>query len=456
MFRGDVHFQKGIGCAGCHGGDAATEDMDAAMSKTAGFLGVPSGDNISVMCSRCHGDGSVMKQLGSALPVDQVASLQNSVHGKSSLKGGERIAQCTICHGAHGVFSVTDKRSRVHPLHVVSTCGSCHSNASYMRSYNPSLPVDQAEKYRASTHGELNGKGDAKAATCVSCHGSHEVLPASDVRSSVYATNLPGTCSVCHSDPVYMGGYSIPTDQYGLFAASVHGVALMEKHDLAAPACNDCHGNHAATPPGVESISKVCGTCHAINAELFTASRHKRAFDDLGLPECETCHGNHGILNATNDLLGVNADAACVRCHEEGEALGGFAFAKTIRFLVDSLDTAYARSIRLVEEAEQKGMEVTEPRFRLRDVRQARFQARTIIHSFEEDTCRAVLSDGIRTAGTVAESARSAIDEYYFRRAGLGFATLVITILGISLYSYIRRLERRQQQAPRSDPGSRA
>ena len=65
-----------------------------------------------------------------------------------------------------------------------------------------------------------------------------------------------------------MKEYGIPTDQYEKYSKSVHGVALLQKHDLGAPACNKCHGNHGATPPGVESISKVCGTCHALNADL--------------------------------------------------------------------------------------------------------------------------------------------------------------------------------------------
>ncbi len=68
---------------------------------------------------------------------------------------------------------------------------------------------------------------------------------------------------------------------------------LLEKGDLSSPSCNDCHGNHGAVPPGVESISKVCGTCHVLNMELFEQSPHKKAFDENDYPECESCHGNH-------------------------------------------------------------------------------------------------------------------------------------------------------------------
>ena len=90
-----------------------------------------------------------------------------------------------------------------------------------------------------------------------------------------------------------------------------------KKNDIGAPACNSCHGNHAATPPGVESISKVCGTCHALNAELFSSSPHKKAFDQQNLPECETCHGNHEIIIASDKLLGIAPEAVCSKCHTE-------------------------------------------------------------------------------------------------------------------------------------------
>ena len=38
QFADDIHSQKGLTCASCHGGDPAKADMDA-MSKAAGFRG---------------------------------------------------------------------------------------------------------------------------------------------------------------------------------------------------------------------------------------------------------------------------------------------------------------------------------------------------------------------------------------------------------------------------------
>lgn len=446
LFKHDIHFQKGISCSDCHGGNPKTDDMASAMNKAAGFLGIPKGDDISKTCAKCHSDSVRMKSHGSKLPTNQWENLQSSVHAKLSISGKEHIAQCTTCHNAHGIVSVKNPASPVFPLNVVKTCTQCHANATFMRTYNPSLPIDQLEKYRTSVHGMKNAKGDPKTAECASCHGSHNIRSAKDLKSTVYATNIPSTCSRCHSDAEYMKAYKIPTDQYQKYASSVHGVALLQKHDVGAPACNNCHGNHGATPPGVESISKVCGTCHALNADLFSSSPHKKAFDELQLPECETCHGNHDIEPATSAMLGTAPEALCSRCHSANDNPKGFQAALVMRQLTDSLEETESHARMLLEEAEQKGMEVGEAKFKLRDAHQARLEARTMVHSFNEEKFAATISKGLSTTSVVTTQGRQAIDEYFFRRIGLGIATLIITILAISLYFVIRRIERTQAQ----------
>ena len=446
LFKQDIHFSMGISCAGCHGGDPTNEDMDKAMNPAAGFVGVPRGDEISKVCSNCHSNAGIMvKKYNSGLPLDQMESLTSSVHGGFSTTAKERIAQCTSCHGAHGILRRLDPSSPVNPRNVPSTCARCHSKATYMRTYAPALPIDQLDKYRTSVHGRQNAKGDTKAAQCVSCHGSHEILEAKNVQSRVYPTNLPKTCASCHSDAAYMRGYGIPTDQYDKFSKSVHGIALLNKKDLGAPACNDCHGNHGATPPGVESISKVCGTCHALNAELFSASAHKKAFDARKLPECETCHGYHDVMAATDALLGTSEGAVCAWCHGNDRTSKAYRVANSMRHLIDSLQVVEERAVAEVNEAEQKGMEIGEAKFKLRDIRQARLESRTIIHSFDEERFNPVLQRGLKLASDVSGDANKAVDEYYFRRTGLLVVSLIITCLGVSLYIFIRRIERAQR-----------
>ncbi len=446
LFKHDVHFSKGISCAGCHGGNSKAEEMEQAMDRSAGYIGVPKGDSISMACANCHSNPDKMKSFGSQLPTNQWDMLQASVHAKLSTTGKEHIAQCITCHGSHGIVSVKNPASPVYPLNIVKTCSKCHSDAIFMRDYNPSLPVDQVEKYRTSVHGMKNAKGDPKVAACASCHGSHGIRTAKDAKSAIYAVNLPLTCAKCHADATYMKEYGIPSDQYEKFSMSVHGIALLQRKDVSAPACNDCHGNHGAAPPGVESVSKVCGTCHALNADLFSSSPHKKAFDEAGLPECETCHSNHEIVAATDKLLGVSSDAVCSQCHQANDQSKGYIVAKTMREQIDSLETSEQTAAGVLNEAEQRGMEVSEAKFKLRDVHQARLQSRTMVHSFNEEKLHEVVGKGLNVASIVTGEGQHAIDEYYFRRWGLGVATMIISIVTVSLYFTIRRIERKQQE----------
>ncbi|MFA6438080.1 MAG: cytochrome c3 family protein, partial [Bacteriovoracaceae bacterium] len=351
------------------------------------------------------------------------------------------IAQCTTCHDSHGIVSPKHPSSPVHPSNVTKLCSQCHSSATFMRAYNPALPVDQMEKYKTSVHGMKHAKGDIKVAECASCHGSHGIRSVNDTRSTIYPANLPGTCAKCHSNKDYMKEYKIPVGQFEKYSRSVHGKALLVKKDLSAPACNDCHGNHGAVPPGVQSISKVCGTCHALNAELFSASPHKKAFDEKKLPECETCHSNHEILHATDDLVGTAGNAVCIRCHSETKNTKGYHVAKIMRALIDSLHFQQQAAETLITIAEQKGMEVAEAKFKLRDAHQADLQSKTLVHAFNEEKFREVIANGITVTAIVQSEAQHSIDEYYFRRQGLGVATLIITLLAVSLFLYIRKIE---------------
>jgi predicted CXXCH cytochrome family protein len=442
LYLNDVHYKKGISCNACHGGDKTSDDMDIAMDPKKGFIGIPKGDKISELCISCHSDETVMKNFNSSLPVNQMKSLTASVHGKTSIGGNERMMQCITCHDSHGIKSINNPSSPVHSLNIPKTCSRCHSNAVYMRAYNPSLPVDQYVKYKTSAHGELNSKGNAKTADCADCHGSHDIRSASDVKSKTYPVNLPQTCSDCHSDKNYMSGTKLATDQFEKYERSVHGIALLKKNDPGSPACNDCHGNHAASPPGVESISKVCGTCHALNAELFANSLHKTAFDKKGFPECETCHGHHEIITATEKLIGVNEKSVCVECHKDPNDKG-YQSALVMRSLIDSLNTEHDLALEAVHKAKQKGMEISEAEYRLRDVVQAKYETRTLIHSLDSAKFNESVGRGLDIAAGINLEAKEAVEEYFFRRVGLGASVLMISFLAFALFLYIRKIEKK-------------
>ncbi len=77
------------------------------------------------------------------------------------------------------------------------------------------------------------------------------------------------------------------------------------------------------------------------------------------------------------------------------------------------------------------------------DVRQALIESRTVLHSLDLEEYRAVITRGLVAGGDVAGQAQEAIEEYYFRRIGLGISTLIITLLAVAIYLTIRRIERR-------------
>ena len=443
LYITDIHHLKGISCAGCHGGDATSDDMDIAMSKEKGFIGVPEQTTRYQVCVNCHSDESKMKKFGSNLPTDQFENLKVSVHYQPTYNNQGPIADCITCHSVHEIKKVKDPESKVYPTRITALCGECHSSAEYMKNYNPSLPIDQVSKYRTSVHGNLNAKGDPNAAECASCHGSHEIQPAKDSRSLVYATNIPAVCSKCHSDAKLMAKYKIPSDQYENYVQSVHGIALLEKGDLSSPSCNDCHGNHGAVPPGVESISKVCGTCHVLNMELFEQSPHKKAFDEHNYPECESCHGNHLVKKANDDMVGAQKPAVCVECHKSGDENKGLLVAGEMKKLIDSLKTIDSETTKILDEAGQKGMDVSDATFSLKDVRQVLIQSRTTIHAFNLDKYKEQIGEGFTIVNKAKLIGEEAIDEYYYRRVGLGFSTVIVTLLVIGLYIKLRKTEKK-------------
>ena len=367
----DIHFQKGLGCTACHGGDPTLDDMDD-VRESKGYRGIP------------------------------------------------------------------DHRE------VPNFCADCHSDASYMHEHNPSLPTDQLDKYKTSTHGrKLFGEKDNKVANCISCHSVHQIAGADLPFSSIHPLNIPATCGKCHNDSEYMADYNISTTQLDDYKQSVHGTALLDREDLGAPACNDCHGNHGAAPPGVASLSAVCGNCHALEAELFNDSPHKTAFAENDFPMCESCHSNHLIVKPNDAMVGTGDDALCSECHSADDGTIGFETASIISDAIGQLVAAHDEAKTVLDEANLKGMMTTDEEFRLNEVNQALIQARTLVHAYSSDSILPKIEEGLQKADSVKMNSASLIDEYYFRRKGLGFASLFITLLAVALYMKIRKIEKK-------------
>jgi len=416
-------------------------------------------------CFLCHtdpethtGDTLLSADPGAhgAPPHMALASVVKDVHFRRGLS-------CAGCHGGDpsdpmghdfpASWPDDAAKRRRDRAWIPAFCGRCHSDAAFMRRFNPALPTDQVEKYHQSRHGALLAAGDSRAAQCVSCHGAHGIQGAKSPLSTVYPTRVPETCAHCHADPAVMSGFQLPdgspiqTNQYEQYRASVHGRALLERGDLGAPACNDCHGNHAAMPPQVASVSQICRNCHARNGTLFDGSRHKQAFEAHGWPECDTCHGKHAIQKTSDALLAPGPTSLCEACHRQYATANPECIAAATYFHDELLHLAsgHAAVETQVEDLARLGLDVEPMHDELTKLLDTLKQTRSYVHAFNRSEFAQVADQGEASLGRLAELQGEAKGELRFRFRGLAVAVGLIALLMLLLWLKVRRLERNER-----------
>jgi len=382
-------------------------------------------------CLDCHA------KLEDTLKVSAEA-VKNDIHVQFGLT-------CKDCHGGNPDIDddkAMDRTFRGSPkkAEIPGFCARCHSDAALMRTYNPSLRVDQLSQYETSKHGQQLKKGDTKVAVCTDCHGVHDIQTAKFPKSPTFPWNIPQTCGKCHADAELMKGYNIPSNQLAQYKESVHAQALFDKKDMSAPACNDCHGNHGAVPPEVKSIASVCRQCHPSTGELFSKSPHKKAFDEIGQSECEACHGNHKILRPTAEMLGTGEKSVCVQCHDQGSA--GYKSAAALKSAIDTYQGRYDREIGTLDLAERKGVEISDARFKLQGALTVLVSAKNLVHSLSTDEVDKKLAESDPILTEVDQAGADALREAKFRRSGLVVATFFLALFGVALFFKIRTMHK--------------
>lgn len=264
------------------------------------------------VCAECH------EQVGGKMG-EPVNGWKNSIHKQSGVG-------CAACHGGDpnnsdkAMSKETGFKGKFPIKDIPELCASCHADIQKMRQYN--LRTDQFAEYKTSVHGKrLYEKNDTTVATCVSCHGTHEIRKKDDPLSRVYHTRIPETCGECHADPNKMKPYNIPTNQLSDYKESYHGLILYgkipDKKPSLAPTCADCHGTHGATPPGIKEVANVCGNCHSTTAKYFKESPHFFAMEEAGVPRCVDCHTNHRNKFPTIEMFAGGKEDICTNCHEK-------------------------------------------------------------------------------------------------------------------------------------------
>lgn len=106
-------------CTDCHGEHNIRSHRDPLSTVYAG--------NITKTCVACHGSARLTTKFMTT--PGGVEALKESFHGISSSIGDIRVANCSSCHGNHGILPRNDPRSSVNPANLGRTCGACHPGA---------------------------------------------------------------------------------------------------------------------------------------------------------------------------------------------------------------------------------------------------------------------------------------------------------------------------------------
>ncbi len=293
---------KNLSCSNCHSYVINNLDIHQKAPK----------DGVLADCYLCH----------TAIALEH----KESIHGLSISEGINEAAQCWSCHGSHNVNPVKDKNSKVYPTNLAVTCGKCHDDTLFIKKYSSSI-YQPGKMYSQSVHGKLVMAGSKISATCITCHGKHDIKNRVQNSSMISAINLPNTCEKCHKKI---------TDDY---KQSIHWIAV-KKGIRSAPSCNDCHSEHNIH--AINTVNKrdemrkiqdeTCLQCHQnlllsqryglenMNVKNYQDSYHGLAAShgDKKAAMCVDCHNVHNILpkdHMASSISKTNIVATCKKCH---------------------------------------------------------------------------------------------------------------------------------------------
>ena len=297
--------EKASNCLNCHD-NHYPQDPNAEGSRW-------SAQNIPNSCGQCHSE--------------KKEQYLNSEHYKAFKEGMLGAPTCLSCHKnpiatVHSTEDTVDVKISQEKL-----CLSCHLDSPEVRA-RTAPTAGFITMYEKSVHGSELNSGNGKAANCVNCHGSHEILRSTNDKSKIFKLNIPTTCGQCHS--------KISKE----YIESVHGVAL-RKGVKEAPVCTDCHGEHNIlkhndpnSPVAFQNLSKeVCSPCHSSlklstkygivsnRFETFSDSYHGLAIEggSVAVANCASCHGSHNIKpssDSTSTIYKGNLVKTCGGCHK--------------------------------------------------------------------------------------------------------------------------------------------
>jgi cytochrome b subunit of formate dehydrogenase len=265
-------------------------------------------------CMQCHEDNELV---GLNVDSTEISMYVDLTEFKASIHGE---FNCIDCHqDLEGIAEYPHDEV----LKEVS-CINCHG--------------DIGEIYNESKHGLKFINMEELAPNCWGCHGTHNILPASDPSSMTYFQKLPYTCCGCHSKRnLAQTDYISQPCNIEDYLRGVHGRLVMEGND-SAPSCNTCHPAHdirKRIDPQSKiyklNISNLCGECHVEELEDYAVSIHFRALRH-GIFEsatCIDCHQEHLIVPRDSAYFATSHDA-CVECHNDSKLLKKYGLSENV------------------------------------------------------------------------------------------------------------------------------
>ncbi|MFZ1291602.1 MAG: cytochrome c3 family protein [Melioribacteraceae bacterium] len=196
--------------------------------------------NIPELCAKCHREGEKAAKRYKGDQKNIVESYEMSIHGKGLVESGLIVtAICTDCHTSHKGLPSSDPLSSINEANIVKTCSQCHYgiyelfeqsvHSKTVTKTKKKLPtcfdchkshsierversdfrqgiIDQCGKcheevtktYFDTFHGKVSKLGEIGAAKCYDCHGSHNILPTDNPKSTLSRANVVETCRSCH------------------------------------------------------------------------------------------------------------------------------------------------------------------------------------------------------------------------------------------------------------------
>jgi hypothetical protein len=144
-------------------------------------------------------------------------------------------------------------------------------------------------------------------------------------------------------------------------------------------------------------------------------------------------------------MIGTFQGSLCVNCHTTGDK--GLVAAGQMRSRIDELLASIDKSTEILNRAERAGMEVSRPKFEMKEATDALTHVRVLIHSLSAAEVDKVAAPGLAASARGYQAGLSALAERSVRRKGLAVSLVFILFLALLVYLKVRQIESRQAAA---------